>query len=94
MDKVLELNQLTKKYGSLTAVNNLSFSVERGNVYGLLGPNGSGKSTTLGMVLNVVNATDGSWKWFGEPHHTRSLKKSEPSSNGRTSTRISLQKKT
>lgn len=75
MDKVLELNQLTKKYGSLTAVNNLSFSVERGNVYGLLGPNGSGKSTTLGMVLNVVNATDGSWKWFGEPHHTRSLKK-------------------
>src|SRR5690554_6314580 len=75
MDKVLELNQLTKKYGSLTAVNNLSFSVERGNVYGLLGPNGSGKSTTLGMVLNVVNPTDGDWKWFGEPHHTQSLKK-------------------
>lgn len=75
MDKVLEINNLTKKFGKLTAVNDLSFSVEKGNVYGLLGPNGSGKSTTLGMILNVVNSTQGNWKWFGEEHSTQSLKK-------------------
>lgn len=75
MEKVLEINHLTKKFGKLTAVNDLSFSVEKGNVYGLLGPNGSGKSTTLGMILNVVNPTEGNWRWFGQEHSTESLKK-------------------
>lgn len=75
MEKILEISHLTKKFGSLMAVDDLSFSVVRGNVYGLLGPNGSGKSTTLGMILNVVNATSGSWKWFGEEHSTQSLRK-------------------
>jgi ABC-type multidrug transport system ATPase subunit len=75
MGKVLEINHLNKKFGRLTAVNDLSFSVDKGNVYGLLGPNGSGKSTTLGMILNVVNPTGGSWKWFGEEPSTESLKK-------------------
>jgi len=45
-------------------VDNLSFTIEKGNVYGILGPNGSGKSTTLGMVLNVVNKTSGDFHWF------------------------------
>ncbi|MDH0658769.1 MULTISPECIES: ABC transporter ATP-binding protein [Empedobacter] len=75
MNKVLEINQLTKKFGSFTAVNNVSFSVEKGNVYGLLGPNGSGKSTTLGMILNVINPTAGSWKWFDQEPDNDSLKK-------------------
>ena len=75
MEKVLEINHLTKKFGRMTAVDNLSFSVEKGNVYGLLGPNGSGKSTTLGMILNVVNPTDGHWRWFGKEHSIESLKK-------------------
>ncbi|WP_334125777.1 ABC transporter ATP-binding protein [Empedobacter brevis] len=75
MNKVLEITQLTKKFGSFTAVNNVSFSVEKGNVYGLLGPNGSGKSTTLGMILNVINPTAGSWKWFGKEPDNGSLKK-------------------
>ncbi len=75
MEKVLEINHLTKKFGKLTAVNDLSFSVEKGNVYGLLGPNGSGKSTTLGMILNVVNQSEGNWRWFGQEHSTESLKK-------------------
>jgi len=48
LETILTLNNLTKK----------------GNVYGILGPNGSGKSTTLGMVLNVVNATRGDFHWF------------------------------
>lgn len=75
MEKVLEISNLTKRFGRLTAVNDLSFSVEKGNVYGLLGPNGSGKSTTLGMILNVINPTEGNWKWFGMEHSTDSLKK-------------------
>lgn len=75
MQKVLEINHLTKKFNSLTAVNDVSFSVEKGNVYGLLGPNGSGKSTTLGMILNILNPTSGSWKWFGEIPNDDSLKR-------------------
>lgn len=75
MEKVLEINHLTKRFGKTLAVDNLSFSVEKGNVYGLLGPNGSGKSTTLGMILNVVNPTDGHWRWFGKEHSIESLKK-------------------
>ncbi len=75
MDTILEINDLTKKFGRLTAVNNLSFKVEKGNIYGILGPNGSGKSTTLGMVLNVVNPTSGSWQWFGEEPTNEHLKR-------------------
>ncbi|MDT0644911.1 ABC transporter ATP-binding protein [Zunongwangia sp. F363] len=76
METILSINNLTKKYGSLTAVDNLSFSIEKGNVYGILGPNGSGKSTTLGMVLNVVNKTSGDFQWFNGKESTHeALKK-------------------
>ncbi|TYA81004.1 ATP-binding cassette domain-containing protein, partial [Seonamhaeicola marinus] len=64
MESILTINNLTKKFGQLTAVNNLSFTIKKGNVYGILGPNGSGKSTTLGIVLNVVNKTSGNFHWF------------------------------
>ncbi|MCX7547117.1 ATP-binding cassette domain-containing protein [Xanthomarina sp. F1114] len=64
MEPILTINNLSKKFGSLTAVNDLSFTINKGNVYGILGPNGSGKSTTLGIVLNVVNKTSGTFKWF------------------------------
>lgn len=64
MSTILSVNHLSKKYGALTAVKDLSFSIEKGTVYGILGPNGSGKSTTLGIVLNVVNKTAGEFSWF------------------------------
>lgn len=64
METILSVNNLTKKFGYLTAVKDLSFTIQKGNVYGILGPNGSGKSTTLGIVLNVVNRTNGSYSWF------------------------------
>ncbi|WP_228850995.1 ABC transporter ATP-binding protein [Aegicerativicinus sediminis] len=64
MDTILTLKNLTKKFGALTAVSDLSFTINKGNVYGILGPNGSGKSTTLGIVLNVVNRTSGEFYWF------------------------------
>ena len=64
MQPILTISNLTKKFGPLVAVDDLSFTIEKGNVYGLLGPNGSGKSTTLGIVLNVVNKTSGNFHWF------------------------------
>lgn len=54
----------------------MSFTIEKGNVYGILGPNGSGKSTTLGVVLNVVNRTEGDFHWFdGSDSTHNALKK-------------------
>ncbi|MBO3116202.1 ATP-binding cassette domain-containing protein [Winogradskyella sp. DF17] len=64
MEPILTIKNLTKKFGYLTAVKDLSFTINKGNVYGILGPNGSGKSTTLGIVLNVVNKTSGEFLWF------------------------------
>jgi ABC-2 type transport system ATP-binding protein len=73
---ILTLNNLTKKFGSLTAVDNLSLKINKGFVYGILGPNGSGKSTTLGMLLNIVNKTAGNYHWFdGSGTTHRALKK-------------------
>jgi ABC-2 type transport system ATP-binding protein len=67
MENILEVRNLSKRFGKINAVNSISFSVEKGNVYGLLGPNGSGKSTTLGILLSTINPTEGSWSWFGQP---------------------------
>ena len=76
METILTVSNLTKKFGYLTAVQDLSFSIEKGTVYGILGPNGSGKSTTLGIVLNVVNSTSGSFSWFdGNTSTHEALKK-------------------
>lgn len=76
LETILSITNLTKKYGPVTAVNDLSFTIEKGNVYGILGPNGSGKSTTLGIVLNVVNKTSGDFMWFGGKESThQALKK-------------------
>ncbi|KMQ69361.1 ABC transporter ATP-binding protein [Chryseobacterium sp. FH2] len=65
MEKILSVKNLTKKFKRVV-VNNISFDVEKGNVYGLLGPNGSGKSTTFGMLLSTINPTSGEWYWFGK----------------------------
>lgn len=64
METILSIKNLDKKYGAVHAVNNLSFDIKKGAVYGILGPNGSGKSTTLGIILNVVNKTSGEFSWF------------------------------
>jgi ABC-2 type transport system ATP-binding protein len=64
LETILSIQNLNKKFGHIHAVNNLSFDIQKGNVYGILGPNGSGKSTTLGIILNVVNRTSGNFSWF------------------------------
>jgi len=65
LESILKISNLTKKFGLLTAVSDLTFNIDKGNIYGILGPNGSGKSTTLGIILNVVNKTSGNFSWFG-----------------------------
>jgi len=76
LETILSLKNLNKKFGRVHAVNNLSFDIQKGNVYGILGPNGSGKSTTLGIILNVVNKTSGEFSWFnGKLSTHQALKK-------------------
>ncbi|RAV99851.1 ABC transporter ATP-binding protein [Pseudochryseolinea flava] len=67
MENVLSIRALTKTFGKLRAVNSLNLEVKAGQVFGMLGPNGSGKTTTLGMLMGVVNPTEGAFSWFGEP---------------------------
>lgn len=66
-EKVIEVKGLTKKFGNLTAVDNLDFNVYRGDIFGFLGPNGAGKSTTIRMLLSLIKPTAGSIKIFGLP---------------------------
>lgn len=63
---VLEVQNLTKTYGSFTAVNEISFSVKEGEIVGMLGPNGAGKTTTIQMLLGLTYPTSGSIEYFGK----------------------------
>ncbi|RLC24135.1 MAG: ABC transporter ATP-binding protein [Deltaproteobacteria bacterium] len=66
MEKVLRINKLSKRFGKIQAVDKLDLDISAGQVFGILGPNGSGKTTTLGMILDVIAPTEGSFQWFGE----------------------------
>ena len=71
MSSVIQVQGLTKKFGhQFTAVNDLSFSVNKGDVYGFLGQNGAGKSTTIRMLLSLITPTSGSIEIFGMPLQT------------------------
>jgi ABC-type multidrug transport system ATPase subunit len=63
---ILQTNNLTKRYGRITAVSNLSFTIHEGNVFGILGPNGSGKTTTLSIITDVLRPDEGQFFWFEE----------------------------
>lgn len=66
MNNVVEVNRLTKSYGDVTAVNDISFTIESGKIYGLLGRNGAGKTTIMHMITAQLFATSGELKVFGE----------------------------
>lgn len=66
MEKIIEVENLTKYYGKFKAVDDLNIYVEKGKIFGLLGPNGSGKSTTINCILSLLNYQDGKIKIFGE----------------------------
>lgn len=75
MSIILEARDLTKNFGKIKAVNQLNLTIKSGTVYGLLGPNGSGKTTTLGMLLDVVAPTSGTYSWFEGTPNIESRKK-------------------
>ena len=66
MDKILEVNHLTKKFGDLVAVNDISFYVKRSELYAFLGQNGAGKSTTIRMMITLLSKDSGSVKLNGK----------------------------
>jgi ABC-2 type transport system ATP-binding protein len=66
MKKVIETENLTKRFGEFTAVDNLSLNVEKGEIYGFLGLNGAGKTTTIRMILGLISPSIGSIKVFNE----------------------------
>ncbi|KAA3615573.1 MAG: ATP-binding cassette domain-containing protein [Calditrichaeota bacterium] len=63
---ILEIDNIFKQYGDYIAVNNVSFSVEQGNIYGILGPNGAGKTTTIRMIMNIIAPDSGTVSLFGQ----------------------------
>lgn len=67
MSPVLAVQNMTKFYGSIRALNDVSFNVPKGSVFGILGPNGSGKTTLLGIVMDILKPTRGSYLWNGQP---------------------------
>ena len=72
---VLEVKNISKKYVNKTAVNQISFRVEKGQIFGILGPNGSGKTTTLSMILDIIQPSSGEYSWFEKGSHWQARKK-------------------
>ncbi len=72
---VLEVKNISKKYVNKTAVNQISFRVEKGQIFGILGPNGSGKTTTLSMILDIIRPSSGEYSWFEKGSHWQARKK-------------------
>lgn len=66
MSAVLSVQNLTKHYGAIRALNGVSFDVPKGSVFGILGPNGSGKTTLLGIVMDILRPTSGTFQFFGK----------------------------
>src|SRR3954467_4759634 len=74
MPAIIEVAGLSKKFNEIIAVNDLSFTVNEGDVYGFLGQNGAGKSTTIRMLLTLIKPTHGQINIFGKQLHAhRSL---------------------
>lgn len=75
MSSILSIQSVTKWYGRIRALHDVSFDVPAGSVFGVLGPNGSGKTTLLGIVMDVLKATAGTYSWFGGPPSELSRRK-------------------
>ncbi len=75
MQSVLSIDNISKRYGRIQALKNVSFEVPEGCVFGILGPNGSGKTTMLGTLLNVLKSDSGSFSWFGQANKDSNRKR-------------------
>ena len=74
MSPILSIQQLSKSYGAIQALKNVSFDVPEGSVFGILGPNGSGKTTLLAILLDVLKQDQGAFQWFGGMDHAAARK--------------------
>lgn len=64
---ILSIQNISKSYGNIKALNGVSFEVPQGAIFGVLGPNGSGKTTLLSIIVDVLKADNGNFLWFDEP---------------------------
>jgi len=70
---ILEINNLSKRFGSIYALDDVSFSIKKGDIFGFLGPNGAGKSTTIRIIMGFLKATKGNVSVFGLDSHVQSV---------------------
>jgi ABC-2 type transport system ATP-binding protein len=75
MHAILSINGISKAYGSIQALKNVSLEIPKGSVFGILGPNGSGKTTLMSIVLDILKADSGSYSWFNQPNHPTERKR-------------------
>ena len=72
---ILEVNDISKSFNSIHAVNNVSFKIEPGQIHGILGPNGAGKTTTIRMIMNILTPDSGTISLFGQTMNEQLKKK-------------------
>jgi ABC-2 type transport system ATP-binding protein len=75
MAPVLSLQNISKSYGSIQALKDVSFDVPKGSVFGILGPNGSGKTTLLGIVMDILKPSAGNFFWNGQPGSSNEMRR-------------------
>lgn len=67
--QALKIEAISKRYGKIQALKEVSLTVHRGEIWGILGPNGSGKTTLLGVILDIIHADAGNFRWFEDLYH-------------------------
>ena len=75
MPPVVALDRISKSYENKVAVEDLSFQIEPGSMFGLLGPNGSGKTSSIRMMIGITMPDSGSVRLFGKPYERESMKR-------------------
>lgn len=75
METIIDFKNVTKKYGDKIAIEDISFTVNKGDIFGYLGPNGSGKTTSIRLILDLIKLTSGSINVFNMPNTNNAVRK-------------------
>lgn len=75
METILSIDGISKSYGTIQALKNVSLNIPKGSVFGILGPNGSGKTTMMSIILDILKADSGSFSWFNQPNQPADRKR-------------------